>query len=38
MSFFSELRWQNVVDFLVLTGALYLLLLWAKETRALRFA
>jgi uncharacterized protein (TIGR00159 family) len=38
MSFFSELRWQNGVDFLVLSAALYLLLLWAKETRALRFA
>jgi len=38
MSFFSELRWQDIVDFLVLTLALYVLLLWAKQTRALRFA
>ena len=38
MSFFSELRWQDIVDFLVLTLALYVLLLWARQTRALRFA
>jgi uncharacterized protein (TIGR00159 family) len=38
MSFFSELRWQDVVDFLVLSAALFWLLLWAKQTRALRFA
>ena len=38
MSFFSELRWQDIVDFLVLSLALYVLLLWARQTRALRFA
>jgi uncharacterized protein (TIGR00159 family) len=38
MSFFSALRWQDIADFLVLTLALYVLLLWAKQTRALRFA
>ena len=38
MSFFSELRWQDLVDFLVLSLALYVLLLWARQTRALRFA
>ena len=32
------LRWQNVVDFVVLSIAFYLVLLWAKQTRALRFA
>ncbi len=32
------LRWQSVVDFVVLSVAFYLLLLWAKQTRALRFA
>jgi len=32
------LRWQNVVDFLVLSVAFYVVLLWAKQTRALHFA
>ena len=31
-------RWQSVVDFLVLTSALYLLLRWAQQARALRVA
>jgi diadenylate cyclase len=29
-------RWQSAVDFVTLTAALYFLLLWARETRALR--
>jgi len=29
-------RWQNVVDFVVLVGAIYLLLRWGKEARAFR--
>ncbi len=33
-----SLRWQNVVDFVVLSIAFYLVLIWAKQTRALRFA
>lgn len=32
------LHWQNLVDFIVLSVALYLALLWAKQTRALHFA
>lgn len=32
------LRWQNVVDFFVLSVAFYLVLLWAKQTRALHLA
>jgi len=32
------LRWQNVVDFIVLSVAFYLVLLWAKQTRALHLA
>jgi uncharacterized protein (TIGR00159 family) len=32
------LRWQNIVDFVVLSVALDLLLLWAKQTRALHLA
>jgi hypothetical protein len=32
------LRWQSLVDFLVLTSAFYALLLWARSTRALRIA
>lgn len=32
------LRWQSAVDFLVLSAAFYLLLIWARETRALRLA
>ena len=31
-------RWQSVVDFLVLTAALYMLLRWAQQARALRVA
>jgi uncharacterized protein (TIGR00159 family) len=32
------LRWQNIVDFLVLFATLYLLLRWGKDARALRMA
>jgi len=32
------LRWQSLVDFLVLTSAFYALLVWARSTRALRIA
>ena len=32
------LSWQSYVDFAVLAAALYLLLLWAKQTRTLRLA
>ena len=31
-------RWQSVVDFLVLTAALYMVLRWAQQARALRVA
>ncbi|HTT64023.1 MAG TPA: diadenylate cyclase [Bryobacteraceae bacterium] len=31
-------RWQSAVDFVVLTGALYILLRWAQQARALRVA
>lgn len=31
-------RWQSVVDFVVLTAALYILLRWAQQARALRVA
>ena len=31
-------RWQSVVDFVVLTAALYTLLRWAQQARALRVA
>jgi len=31
-------RWQSVVDFVVLTTALYILLRWAQQARALRVA
>src|ERR1035438_7392473 len=31
-------RWQGVVDFVVLTAALYILLRWAQQARALRVA
>jgi diadenylate cyclase len=31
-------HWQSVVDFVVLTAALYLLLQWAQQARALRVA
>lgn len=34
----GEVRWQSAVDFLVLTAAVYLLLKWSREARALRFA
>jgi uncharacterized protein (TIGR00159 family) len=32
------LRWQDVVDFLVLGVAFYIVLLWARQARALRIA
>ncbi len=32
------LHWQNVVDFLVLAVAFYVLLMWARQARALRTA
>jgi DNA integrity scanning protein DisA with diadenylate cyclase activity len=32
------LRWQNAVDFIVLSAAFYVVLLWARQTRALHFA
>ena len=32
----SWLRWQNAVDFVVLAAAIYILLQWARGTRALR--
>jgi diadenylate cyclase len=38
MLFVNWLRWQNVVDFIVLSLAFYLVLLWAKQTRALHLA
>jgi uncharacterized protein (TIGR00159 family) len=31
-------RWQSVVDFVVLTAAIYILLRWAQQARALRVA
>src|SRR5580693_6833992 len=31
-------HWQSVVDFVVLTAALYVLLQWAQQARALRVA
>ena len=31
-------RWQSVVDFVVLTAALYVVLRWAQQARALRVA
>ena len=31
-------RWQSLVDFVVLTAALYTLLRWAQQARALRVA
>lgn len=34
----GSVRWQGAIDFMVLAVALYFLLLWAKETRALRLA
>jgi len=38
MLLINWLRWQNVVDFIVLSLAFYLILLWAKQTRALHLA
>jgi len=38
MALVNWLRWQNVVDFIVLSVAFYLVLLWAKQTRALHLA
>src|ERR1700692_4073075 len=32
------IRWQSAVDFFVLTVAIYLLLRWSREARALRFS
>jgi diadenylate cyclase len=34
----SAIRWQSAVDFLVLVVALYLLLRWSRQARALRLA
>src|ERR1017187_6357649 len=34
----NPVRWQSVVDFVVLTAALYILLRWAQQARALRVA
>src|SRR5579863_9364652 len=34
----EPVRWQNVIDFVVLTAALYVLLRWAQQARALRVA
>ena len=34
----SVIRWQSVVDFLVLAAGIYLLLRWGREARALRLA
>lgn len=34
----SAIRWQSVVDFLVLAAGIYLLLRWSREARALRLA
>jgi len=38
MPLINWLRWQSVVDFVVLSVAFYLVLLWAKQTRALHLA
>jgi diadenylate cyclase len=35
---FILVRWQSAVDFVVLTAALYILLRWAQQARALRVA
>jgi diadenylate cyclase len=32
------IRWQSVIDFVVLTGAIYILLGWAQRARAVRIA
>src|ERR1035437_7634168 len=34
----NPVRWQSVVDFVVLMAALYILLRWAQQARALRVA
>src|SRR5215813_15328649 len=34
----TSIHWQSVVDFLVLSIALYLLLRWSRQARAFRFA
>src|ERR1041385_678527 len=34
--FWAALRWQNIVDFFVLTVAIYLVLRWGKDARAFR--
>jgi diadenylate cyclase len=34
----TSVHWQDVVDFLVLTAALYIVLRWAQQARALRVA
>jgi hypothetical protein len=36
MTFLLQLGWRNAVDFGVLAITLYILLVWAKEARALR--
>ena len=38
MTLIHSLRWQNLLDFLVLAVALYVLIRWAKAARALRIA
>ena len=38
MTAFLLVRWQSAVDFVVLAVALYGLLLWAREARAIRVA
>ena len=38
MPLVNWIRWQNVVDFIVLSVAFYLVLIWAKQTRALHLA
>ena len=32
----SGLRWQSIVDFVVLAPSIYLLLRWSRDARALR--
>ena len=34
----QRLAWQQIVDFVVLAGGLYLLLTWARQARAMRIA
>ncbi len=38
MQWVNWLRWQNFVDITVLSIAFYLVLIWAKRTRALHLA